>query len=89
MESLFISTPFRMAAILHLTSQPAAFRYNPHNLGAVLHNLHPRPKVIILGAAISPTMTTESIVVWDTYVEEAKEDGTLVINVLVPIGVAR
>lgn len=81
MDSLFTFTPFRMTAILDLASQPATLRYTPHNLGVILHNLHPTPKVFIIGAAISGGMTAESITVWESYVRETKEQDSLVINV--------
>ena len=81
MDPFLLTTPFRLAAILDLTCEPAAFRYDAHNLGVVIQNLHPPPKVFITGAGISPEMTAESISVWDAYVKATKVTGTLVINV--------
>jgi hypothetical protein len=81
MSTTFDGTPFYMAAILDLMSEPHAFNYNPHNLGVVLHTVEPRPQVFITGAAISEGMTTESIAVWNDYVEKLGVKNTLVINV--------
>lgn len=81
MDTTFLNTPYRMTAILDLTGEPAAFRYNAHNLGVVLHALQPRPQVFITGAAISEAMTRESIEVWEAYVKITGTKGTLVINV--------
>lgn len=80
-DPLFLSTPFRMAAILDLKSQPAAFQYSPLNLGTVLHTLHPSPKIFITGAAISAEMTRESVSVWEAYVKESGSERHLLINV--------
>ena len=79
----FQGGPYRIAAILDLTSEPPAFNYNPHNLGAVLHSLHPRPQVFVTGAAITPAMTNESIEIWEKYVKALGVEDTLVINVRV------
>ena len=81
MDPLFAHTPFRMTAILDLKQDPPSVRYSPENLLTVLYNLHPRPKVFITGAAISPSMTTKSIAVWEDYVRESKVEETFVINV--------
>lgn len=80
LDPLFSDTPFRMTAILDLNQEPESVRYSPQNLMTVLFNLHPRPKVFITGAAISPHMTAESINVWDSYVRESKEKDTFMIN---------
>ena len=81
MDPLFVSTPFRMTAILDLKQEPPSVRYSAQNLWTVLFNLHPRPKVFITGAAISHEMTAESITVWDSYVRESKVKNDFVINV--------
>jgi hypothetical protein len=81
----FQGGPYRLAAILDLTSEPTAFTYNPHNLGVVLHTLHPRPQVFVTGAAITPGMTDESIEVWETFVKALGIENTLVINVRVEL----
>jgi hypothetical protein len=81
METTFQQTPYRMVAILDLTSEPESFRYSPHNLGVVLHTLIPRPQVLVTGAAISGEMTRESIRVWEAYVKQLGVKDTLLINV--------
>jgi hypothetical protein len=81
MDLTFQNTPYCMAAILDLNSEPGAFTYTPHNLGVVLHALLPRPQVFITGAAISSEMTRESIEVWNSYVKNLEVENTLVINV--------
>ena len=83
MDPLFAQTPFRMTAILDLKQDPPSVRYSPQNLLTVLYNLNPRPKVFITGAAISQSMTAESIAVWESHVRESKVEETLVINVSV------
>jgi hypothetical protein len=77
----FQGGPYRLAAILDLTSEPSAFNYNPHNLGVVLHALHPRPQVFITGAAITSAMTNDSIEVWETYVKALGIENALIVNV--------
>ena len=57
--TLFENTPFNLAAILDLTSEPEQFRYTAHNLGVVLHTLIPRPKVFVTGAMLTEEMTKE------------------------------
>lgn len=81
MDSLFVDPPFRISAILDLKQDPKSVRYSPQNLMTVLFNLHPRPKVFIIGAAIPGGMTAESITVRNDYVRESKEKDTFVINV--------
>ena len=85
MSTTFQGTPFHMAAILDLMSEPQVFNYNSHNLGVVLHTLEPRPQVFITGAAITESMTNESIRVWDEYVKKLGVKNTLVINVNLPL----
>lgn len=77
----FLNTPYQLAAILDLMSQPVAFTYSAHNLGVVLHTLEPRPKVLITGLAIQQDMTREAIEVFDKYAKVLEVPGTLVINV--------
>lgn len=81
MDGPFAKTPFRMVAILDIMTKPTAIQYNPHNFATVLHNLHPRPKVFITGAAIDSATTAESITVWESYIRETKMTDTYVINV--------
>ena len=78
---LFAGTPYTMAAILDLNSEPAAFQYTPHNFGVVLQALIPRPQVFVTGARISEEMTRESIGVWEDYVRVNEVKNALVINV--------
>lgn len=70
-----------MAAIIDLTSEPAAFQYTPHNFGVLLHALIPRPQVFVTGARISEEMTNESIQVWEEYVKICEVKDALVVNV--------
>ena len=83
LDPLFVDTPFRMTvtAILDLKQEPKSVRYSAQNLMIVLFNIHPRPKDFITGAAISSSMTTESIMVRESYVRGSKEKDTLVVNV--------
>ncbi|KAL9608914.1 MAG: hypothetical protein Q9167_006270 [Letrouitia subvulpina] len=80
MDPFLIGTHFYAIAIMDLTQEPESVRYSPSNMKTVLFNLHPRPKVFITGAAISPEITQESIAVWDEYVQQTRRDDTLVIN---------
>ena len=83
-EECFTSTPYRLTAFIDLTGEPEAFRYDAHNLGVVLRALHPRPKVFVIGAAISPEMAQESKRVFEKYREDTIEEDpfkTLIINV--------
>ena len=80
-DTTFEGTPYRMAAVLDLTNDTETFRYTPHNLGAVLHTLVPRPQVFVTGAAISEAMTNESIAVWEGFVKATGSPETILINV--------
>ncbi|KAJ6607584.1 putative methyltransferase-domain-containing protein [Mycena sp. CBHHK59/15] len=73
-------TPYRMAAIVDLTSEPGTFNYTPHNLGVVLHTMDLHPKVFVSGTAISPEMMAESIHMFKEYVKNTGEEETLIIN---------
>lgn len=81
MDIVFQHTPYRMAAIVDLKSEPEAFTYSAHNFGVVLHNLNPPPQVYIVGAAIAESMANESIGVWEEYIKNRGTEDTLVINV--------
>ncbi|MCJ1405644.1 hypothetical protein MMC11_008873 [Xylographa trunciseda] len=79
-DAAFAGTPYRTAAIVDFTSEPAAYTYSAHNLGVVLQNLHPRPRVVICGTGLSHETADEAIEVWDTYVKSWGVTETLVIN---------
>ena len=81
MDPLFAGTLYRPAAIMDLNQEPESVRYSAQNLTVVLYNLHPRPKVIIIGSALSQEIAVESTAVWNSYVDKVKEEDTLLINV--------
>jgi hypothetical protein len=83
MEAPFQQTPYRIAAIVDLKSSPEAFTYSAHNLGVVLHTLHPPHQVFIVGLAISDSMGKECIGVWEDYIKNQGTKDTLLINVSV------
>lgn len=81
MDAMFQDTPYHLAAIIDLRSQPEVFTYTAHNLGVLLHCLEPRPQVFITGLMISKEMTKEAVDVWEKYLENLKPQNPLLINV--------
>ncbi|KAK5166588.1 uncharacterized protein LTR77_008131 [Saxophila tyrrhenica] len=67
-SSIFAGTPFSQTAIMDLKESPEQYRYSAHNLGVVLHALHPRPQVLVTGTAVGE-LVDEVERVWDEYVE--------------------
>ena len=80
-NSIFVGTPYYIAAILDLYNSPAAYAYSKQNLGAALHALSPRPKVFITGAGITPEMSEEAIGVWNEYLRNVGPMDAHAINV--------
>lgn len=85
MVPFFANTPYRYCAILDFMTSPKDFTYTPHNLGVVLQNVHPRPRVIILGTGLSPEIAEEAAGVWEKYVKNFDVEETLVVNVSISI----
>lgn len=81
METMFQGTPYHLAAIIDLKSQPEVFTYTAHNLGVLLHCLEPRPQVFITGLMISKDMTKEAADVWEKYLGDLKPKNPLLIKV--------
>ncbi len=85
MDAVFENTPYRLSAIIDLNSEPEAFTYSAHSLGAVLHNLHPPPQVFVVGAAISESMAKDAIGMWEEYIKNRGTEDTLAIEVSVRV----
>jgi hypothetical protein len=64
-------TPYTMTAMVDFVETLEQYHYSPHNLGAVLHNLHPRPRALVVGVAVPPSLTDEITAVWNEYVDTA------------------
>lgn len=64
------SRPYRCAAVLDFVETAEPYRFSGHNLGAVLHNLHPRPQALITGTAVSEDVVKELEPVWGAYVRD-------------------
>lgn len=62
-----------MAAVLDLLDSPRDYQFSAHNLGVVLHTLHPRPHVLITGTAIPDAYLNIIEPVWRAYVKEVVE----------------
>ncbi|KXH29761.1 hypothetical protein CSIM01_05527 [Colletotrichum simmondsii] len=67
---IFENTPYYVAACMDLTEVDEEYRYSPHNLGVILHNLHPRPRALLIGIAVDPSYTQPVERVWNEYVEK-------------------
>jgi hypothetical protein len=69
---------YRVVAALDRTDSPAEYQASPHNLGVVLRTLHPRPRALITGTAVSAEMLDGFRPVWDGYVRDVlrQEDDT-------------
>ncbi|KAK1506019.1 hypothetical protein CTAM01_03354 [Colletotrichum tamarilloi] len=67
---IFENPPYHVAACMDLTEVDEEYRYSPHNLGIILHNLHPRPRALLIGIAVDPSYTQPVERVWNEYVEK-------------------
>lgn len=63
------NTPYVMTAMIDFVETLEPYRYAPHNLGVVLHNLHPRSRALIIGIAVHPSLVDEITAVWNEYVD--------------------
>ncbi|EKG08993.1 hypothetical protein MPH_14044 [Macrophomina phaseolina MS6] len=63
------NTPYEMTAMIDFVETLEPYRYSPHNLGVVLHNLHPRPRALVIGIAVPPSLVAEMTAVWSEYVD--------------------
>lgn len=83
-------SPYVMTAMMDFEETLEPYRYSPHNLGVVLHNLHPRPRALIIGIAVPPSLTDEITAVWNEYVgsflkKEFKDDQDWKKNAISPV----
>lgn len=62
-------TPYTMTAMVDFVETLEQYRYSPKNFGVVLHNLHPGPRALVVGIAVSPSLTDEITAVWNEYVD--------------------
>ena len=67
-SAAFVGTPYQLVAVLDLLESPEQYQYNPQNLGAVLHALHPRPRILITGTAVE-RIVPDVKAAWEEYVE--------------------
>jgi hypothetical protein len=74
-SAAFEGTPYQLVAVLDLFESPGQYQYNPQNLGAVLHALHPRPRILITGTAVGQ-IVPEVKAVWEEYVEKVLRAGS-------------
>lgn len=63
------STPYVMTAMMDFVETQERYRYSTQNLGAVLHNLHPRPRALVIGIAVHPSLVDEMTAEWENYVQ--------------------
>lgn len=85
-------TPYTMTSMVDFVETPEQYRYSPQNLGVVLHNLHPRPRALVVGIAVSPSLTDEITAVWNEYVDtvlkqEFAENNEWKKNICVHVGI--
>lgn len=69
-STYFENTPYYVAACMDLTEVDEEYRYSPHNLGVILHNLHPRPRALLIAIAVDPSYTQPIERVWNEYVNK-------------------
>lgn len=84
------STPYVMAAMMDFVETHKRYRYSTQNLGAVLHNLHPRPRALVIGIAVHPSLVGEMTAEWENYVQvvlkkECQENDEWKKNVCAPV----
>jgi hypothetical protein len=72
--------PCHLSGILD-TISPHPYNFAPENLALALRVLHPRPRAIIVGEAISASDSADAVRVWKEYVLECKIEGSLLIDV--------
>ncbi|GME39182.1 uncharacterized protein BKA55DRAFT_697207 [Neofusicoccum parvum] len=76
MPPLYEDTPYVMIACMDLAETKKPYQYTPHNLAVVLHNLFPRPKALVVGIAVDPSLMEEMDNVWQEYVESVLKKET-------------
>ncbi|UPL01793.1 hypothetical protein LCI18_012727 [Fusarium solani-melongenae] len=63
------NSPYVMTAMVDFVETFEPYRYSPQNLGAILHNIHPRPRALVIGIAVSPSLVDEITAIWNEYVD--------------------
>ncbi|TQN63698.1 hypothetical protein CSHISOI_11714, partial [Colletotrichum shisoi] len=63
------NAPYVMTAMVDFVETLEPYRYTSKNLGVILHNLHPRPRALVVGTAVPPSLTDEITAVWNEYVD--------------------
>ncbi|KAF2163005.1 hypothetical protein M409DRAFT_57688 [Zasmidium cellare ATCC 36951] len=71
MPRTFENTPYTMTAFLDVQDSPSHLQFTKHNLEVVLNSLHPRPRALIIGPAIHPSIAGDMSEVWESYVQRA------------------
>ena len=88
-SAAFEGTPYKLVAVLDLFESQGDYQYSPQNLGAVLHALHPRPRILITGTAVE-RIVPEVRAVWEGYVEKTlKAESEDKRGVFVPVSPSR
>jgi hypothetical protein len=72
--------PYYLAGVLDTISLPP-YNFTPSNLALALRVLHPRPRAIIVGEAISSEESADALKVWKEFVEELEIENPLLIDV--------
>jgi hypothetical protein len=75
-----ITHPYHLSGILDTVSPPP-YNFTPENLALALRVLHPRPRAIIVGEAISASDSAGAVRVWKEYVAECDIERALLIDV--------
>ncbi|PYH90000.1 hypothetical protein BO71DRAFT_362375 [Aspergillus ellipticus CBS 707.79] len=73
---VFEGTPYVITAFFDIVETPEPYNYSPHNLAVALRALHPRPRALVVGHAVSVSLVDEIERVWGEYVEEALKSET-------------
>ena len=77
-------TPYTVAAVLDVFDAADDHKYSAQNLSAVLHALHPRPRVLVTGTALEH-LVPEVRQVWERYVQMLRAEGDDVQVLYVPV----
>jgi hypothetical protein len=73
-------TPYSLAGVLDTVSAPP-YNFTASNLALALRVLHPRPRAIIVGEAISSDDSAIAVKVWKEFVDEFAIETPLLIDV--------
>lgn len=66
-SAILAGTPYYAIAALDKTESPSPYQFSSHNLGVLLHTLHPRPQGVVTGTAVSKDILDAVSKAWEEY----------------------